>query len=178
MAEQRGDAYTKVMSTAAAAAALAAWLKKSAYAAGEIPQELIELVIAMANDLGTITADVSAITEKLESLSLGQGYPPNTEQITAQRLDLTVPNVALQLGDLTIPDDFILVIKSWPTNPAPPGGLLYVSNSKANAENPGNAYPLVTNEWRGFRVQNANVLWVSCTIAPALVSISVEQRTS
>jgi hypothetical protein len=168
--------YADVMSTGAAITAIVALLRQQkAQAAGEtfqLPPELLELLAAMATDINTITQWLASYQATIG----GQGYPPNADQITVYRRDLAVAGVAIQLDDMTIPDDMELVIKSWPTNPAPPAGLVFVSNSKANAENALSSYPLITNEFRAFRIKNANSLWVSATVVPAFVSISAEKR--
>jgi len=166
--------YAGVASTTAAIASLALLLRQQKASGGEftIPPELMELVLAMASDINAINTWI----QNFAPSASGQGYPPNTPQINVYRRDFVVAGVAIQLNEMEIPDDFELVIKSWPTNPGPPAGLIYVSNSKANAENPLASYPLITNEFRAFRVSNANVIWVSATVLPAAVSVSVEKK--
>ena len=163
--------YGNAVSTATAIGVAAILLKKQA-ASGDtnIPQSLIDLITAMGADLDIITQFV----QNFQQNSTGQGWPPNTPDFYINRRDFVAINTAFQLDDLAIPDDFDLIIKSWPTNPA--GSLLFVGTTKANAENPLASYPLVPNEARSFKIQNAQTLWVATSALPAAVSISVEKR--
>ena len=163
--------YGNAVSTATAIGVAAILLKKQvADGTVSIPQSLIDLIMAMGADLDVITQFV----QNFQQNSTGQGWPPNTPDFYIDRRDFVAVNTAFQLDDLTIPDDFELLIKSWPTNPA--GSLLYIGTTKANAENPLASYPLIPNEFRSFKIQNAQKLWVSTSALPAAVSISVEKR--
>jgi hypothetical protein len=169
--------YTAAMATGAALASALTLSKQTQAAAATagIPPELIELIAAMAADLAVTK---QALIELLAKLSVSggayQGWPPNTNQIVTARYPIAVALQAIQLDDIPIPDDFELIIKADPTNPVAPQRLL-VGNSRANAENVNAAWPLLPNEFRGFKVKSARVIWVAATAVPAWVNISVEQ---
>ena len=166
--------YGNAVSTATAIGVAAILLKKQvADGTVSIPQSLIDLIMAMGADLDIITQFVQNFQQGTGGGTY-QGWPPNTPDFYIDRRDFVAVNTAFQLDDLTIPDDFELLIKSWPTNPA--GSLLYIGTTKANAENPLASYPLIPNEFRSFKIQNAQKLWVSTSALPAAVSISVEKR--
>ena len=168
--------YTGVASTAAAVAAVAVLLRQQQGQGGNFPPELMALLAAMATNLDTVTADIETINRWLAAYqsSGGQGYPPNASQVNIYSINLLVANTAVQLQDMDIPDDFYLVVKSAPGNPG--AGLIYIGNSAANAQNVLSSYPLVPNEFRAFRINQAKTLWVSATIVPAIVVVSAEQK--
>jgi len=169
--------YTGVASTAAAVAAIAVLVRQQQNGGGgTLPPELMQLLAAMATNLDTVTADIEAINQWVAAYqgSGGQGYPPNATQVNIYSINLAIAGQPVQLQDMIIPDDFYLVIKSAPGNPG--AGLVYIGNSQANAANPLSSYPLVPNEFRAFRINQAKTLWVSATIVPALVVISAEQK--
>jgi hypothetical protein len=168
--------YTGVASTAAAVAGIAVLLRQQQGQGGNFPPELMALLAAMATNLDTVTADIETINRWLAAYqsSGGQGYPPNASQVNIYSINLLVANTAVQLQDMDIPDDFYLVVKSAPGNPG--AGLIYIGNSAANAQNVLSSYPLVPNEFRAFRINQAKTLWVSATIVPAIVVVSAEQK--
>jgi hypothetical protein len=173
--------YTGVASTAAAVAAVAMLLRQQGQGQGQgngsFPPELMQLLSAMAVNLDTLTSDMEGINSWLahyQNSPGGAGYPPNTNQVNIYSINLTVAGQPVQLQDMIIPDDFYLVVKSAPGNPG--AGLVYIGNSQSNAANPLSSYPLIPNEFRAFRINQAKTLWVSATIVPALVIVSAEQK--
>lgn len=184
MAEKRGgnNTYANVASTTAAVAALANLLRnpRAAQAAGvTFPPEVLELLAVMATDLNNIDmVRLADILDAIRNITItAQGYPPNADTVTATRVELTVVNRGFRMPEMLVPEGMFLQVKSWPNNPAPPGGLLFVADSEANVINPNSSVPLIPNEFRNYQIKNANVLWVSATAIPAWVVCSVEKRT-
>jgi hypothetical protein len=157
-----------VMSTSAAIAAALALSKqvKAATPGGDIniPAEMWDLIIAMAEDLDEARA-------ALQSLSINvQGWPPNTEGITALRVAVAVTGTRLPY--IAIPSGMSLVIKAWALNP----GWLQVGASPAGCTNINQSFPLIPNEIVGYQIQNAEELYIAGTVAGCFACLTVEQR--
>jgi len=169
--------YAAGMATVAAIVGLGALLKKSAYAGGTLPPELTELIMAMAADLSTInTVRLADILEAINTMTMNvQGFAPNANTISSFRTSFPIANVGVQMGDLVVPEDMALFVKSDPGNPAFPG-VLRIGGTKAESENANSSYPIITNEFRTMRVKNASEIWVSASIVPAWVICSTERR--
>ncbi len=157
-----------VMSTAAAVASAFALLNsgKVSAAPGTFPPELLELMIAMAQD-------VDALLQAVQDLTIGlQGWVPNADGITSGRLDVLALNAARQLPHLVVPDDMEVQLKGWPTNL----GVIYVASSAPAAKNINTAWPLLANEAIGYRIKNLNEIYFSGTVVGNWVCWTVEHR--
>lgn len=97
---------------------------------------------------------------------------PNADTIQNASVPLQIAGVAYQLPDMPIPDGMSVLIKSWPKN----GGYVYVGATKPDATDPSKCWPLQPGEFVGYRIKNANALWVSGTVAKDLVIISAEKN--
>ncbi len=163
---------------AATGVGIANLLKKPApQVSGQFPPEVLDLLRTIADGMQATLADLQQIYDAINSLSFNvQGYAPNADYPLSGRLPLQVALTAVQIPQLFVPDDFSIAIKSWPGNPAPPAGLLYVARSKADAENVEASWPLVQNEAYPYRLKSTDNLWVSATVVPAWVCWTVEQR--
>lgn len=161
------------MSTAAAIAAVIAMLRsgKAEAAPGEIPEELWNLIIAIAASADAIDKDLDEVIEAL-SKGAGQGWPPNTNAITAIRVPLGAANVGVQMPFMLVPDGMTLFIKAWALNP----GWLQVGGSRAESQNINSSFPLLPSETVWYHVQNADSVWVSPTVAGCFVVLTVEHR--
>lgn len=105
-----------------------------------------------------------------------KGYPvPNATTMKSIRVVLNTANIAQRLPSLPVPDDMQIVVKADPGNAVFPG-IVRVADSAPNATDPNNSYPLIANEFRAVRINDASNLWVSCTVLPAAVIVSAEQR--
>lgn len=82
-------------------------------------------------------------------------------------------NTAYQLPFCEIPDGMFVSIKSHPANAI--AGLVYVSDTNANARNPNQAWPLVLNEAINFQIKNTQELWISVTVPGDSIVVSVER---
>ena len=167
--------YANVMSTAAAIASAYAIFKQNKVTATGgtvnviLPDALMQLLAAEAQDVNTIAQWLLAYTPG----SNGQGWPPNCNGLAIYRVDMPVANTGQNLLNTDVPDDFEVILKASPLNAV--GSIVYVATSKSDAET-GNGYPLVPNEFKGWKITNANLLWVAATAAPASVNVSMEQR--
>ena len=172
-----------VVSSGAAIAAAAAWLSSRKAAAKEngevtIPAELMELIIAIAQSVDNVDQDMDTLISALTGQDVNiqvQGYVSNTETITANIVQCPVANTAVQLPYIPVPDDMQLFIKAiGPFGPNP--GWIRIAGSAGECVNATQSFPLLPNETVGYRVKNAEALFISATVANCFVAITVEQR--
>jgi len=146
-----------------------------------LDSETMQLLIAMAQT----TADIEQLVDRILG-SLGglggsggvnlqvQGYPPNTETITATRVQIVAINTFYELPDIVVPEGMVLQFKGWPTN----AGLIYVGYSRATVVNINQVWPLLANEAIGYAVKNTDGIYISGTVAGDWCVMTVEQRGS
>lgn len=183
MAEQRkADGMITVaagMSTAAAIAAglalLAAMKRAEAAPPGEvpeIPQELVQLIIAIAASADAVDDNTRAIIAAIKALSFegALGWPPNVNSGTALRI--AIATTGTRMPYIAVPSGMALVIKAWPLNP----GWLQVGFSLAECTNVNQSYPLLPNESVGYFIQNADEVYIAATVAGCFACLTVEQR--
>ncbi len=166
----------KVLASAALlSSALALFQSRQAKAAEDgktLPADAaaLELLAAIAQS-NVETAQFSA--ELLEATTdMALAVVPNADTIISTRVLIAAVLRAYNLPDIVVPDDMELQIKGWPTN----AGIIYVGYSRATAFNIESAWPLLANEAIGYRIHNADEIWVSGTVAGDLAAITVEQR--
>lgn len=171
--KQKEVTYTGVAATAAAIMAALAYAKKASVGT-VIPPELMELLAALARDTNEIDIiRLPDILAALQGLTI-QGFPHNADFPSTGTILLDVALISKKMPDVSIPDGFSIIIKSYPTNPV--GGLIQVAQSAGEAANSVSSWPLVPNEFIGYQVQNANSIWVAATVVPSIVVWTVEQR--
>lgn len=169
MADKKAGAALAISIPAVIAAAAA--LKKRTQAAPPeselvIPQELIDLVVAIAE------LD-QQILEALQKLSIDvQGWPENANGITAMRVQIPVTGVRMPFT--AVPSGMNLVIRAWPGNPV--GSMLQVSGSQGECVNPNQSYPLQPGEVVAYQVENAQQIYIGATVAGCTAVLTVEQR--
>lgn len=162
--------------TAAVASIIAATKKAAAAAPTEFPPEVLSLLQAIAEAVGVTVQDLEALLAAVQGLSFNvQGYPPNADYPLSGRIDCQVALQPYRLPPIDVPDDFSIVIKSWPNNPAPPA-LIYVAKASGEAINPYSIWPLIQNEQIPYRIKDASQIWVAATVVPAAIVWTVEQR--
>lgn len=161
---------------AGAAAILTYLLTKRAEAAP--PPEGVTIIRpddeTMALLLGMLEGIVS-IDNKLDAVIAALGGElilENPEQIGGSLVICPVIGRAVQLPPRSIPWDKEAIIKARSTN----GGIIYVGNSKPDAENPAIGYPLIGNEAIGYKIKELSQLWVCATVVNEGVNWTVEQR--
>lgn len=158
------------MSTTAAIAAIIAAYKSGKVAAGDLPEELMNLIIAMANNLESIDTDLDQVIAALSNQ--GIYWPSNTDSITSLRA-LVTP-AGMQLPSVIVPSGMTLVLMGWPTNPA----WLQIGASAAEAANINQSFPLLPGQVVQYQVQNANQIYVATAgaVAGCFICLTVEQR--
>lgn len=160
--------------------AIIAMAKKASAAPGStfsLDEATRQLLIAIAEANVQLVADVEAILQKMTTSSGGglSGYPvANAISMRSITLTFNVANKAVILPSIKVPDDMDIVVKADPGNAV--GSIVRVAENEANAIDPVNSYPLIPNEFRAVRIQDASKLWVSATVLPAAVIVSAEQR--
>lgn len=171
--EDRTAKGAVVVSTAAAIAAGLAWLKSGKAKAAPpftIPEELMNLVIAIAQSMGNVDADLDNVISAIESLGKGLGWPSNANAITSLRV--AIPVTGVQLPYIAIPSGMSLVISAWPLNP----GWLQIGGSIAECTNINQSFPRLPNELVGYQVENADQIYIAATVAGCFACLTVEQR--
>ena len=169
MADTPGAARTAaVMSTAAAVASALALINsgKASASPSTFPPEVLELMIAMAQEMDALLQAVQNLTIDV------QGWVPNADGITSGRLNVQALNTARQLPHLVVPDDMEIQLKGWPTNL----GIIYVASTDPAAKNINTVWPLLANEAIGYRIKNLNELYFSGTVVGNWVCWTVEKR--
>lgn len=165
----RDAKFAGIMSTAATVAAVAAYLKNPAIASNEelvLPEEVINLLMAMA-------ADLDQVLVELQNLNINvQGFPPNGKGFWATGINCVVANQPYQGPEIPVPEGMSIVVKNYPGNPF--GTIVHVAGSNSNASNPQSSYPLAVNDAKGWQVQNTNEIFFSATIVPSIVSLTLE----
>jgi hypothetical protein len=159
--------------TAAIAAAMA-WLNSRKVAAGEsiIPEEVVQLIVALAASSEEIKAGIQTIIQQLASGGGGggAGWPANTDSLTALRVAVAVAGT--QMPFIAVPSGLALVVKAWTLNP----GWLQVGASQAECTQLNQSFPLLPNEVVTYQVQNANQIYIAGTVAGCFACLTVEQR--
>lgn len=187
MAEQDNRAAKAAVGISAGAAIVAAlaFLQKGAAAApGEdgggtvdLPNELWQLLIAIAQSGGNIETALADVAKELSKLSLNvQGYPPNAEGIASYRFECAIANQAYGLPDLEVPDGFPLTLLAWNLNP--PGSYVLVGRSAAEATNINQGYPMFPGATKDYFIKNASSLFVSAPVVPSFIVVTAERRRS
>lgn len=166
------------ISAAAAIAAALAFAQKAKAATPEIPegvvqlpQELWNLIIAIADSLDSVDTDLDTVITELSKISISvQGWPPNAVGITSLRVPIAITGT--QLTYIAVPSGMSLVIKAWALNP----GWLQVGASLAECTNINQSFPLLPSEVVGYQVQNADQIYIAATVAGCFACLTVEQR--
>jgi hypothetical protein len=174
---QNNDARAAAGFSAVAAIAAALALLRKPVAGGQpvIPDEVIQLLIALAGSSDEINATVQEILQALGAG--GQGWPANTDSITGLRVAINPPT-GVQLPSIIIPSGMALVIKAWALNPA----WLFVGPTVAEAGNINQAFYLMPSETVTYFVENADQIYVAgmtpggVPTAGCFACLTVEQR--
>jgi hypothetical protein len=160
-------------STFAAIAAALAYLNTKKVAAGEfiIPDEVVQLIVALAASSDEIRAELQTIIGKLGiGGGGGQGWPANTEAITSLRVAVAVTGT--QLPFIVIPSGMTLAIKAWTLNP----GWLQVGATQGECVNVNQSFPLLPNEVVTYQIENADQIYIAGTVPGCFACLTVEQR--
>ena len=173
-----GNDDVKVAAAAGITATIAAtWaaLKSGKVSTGELPQEVIELLIAIAQSTDELRGTARDI---LAALGIsGGGWPANANSVTALRVAIN-PATGVQLPAVYVPSGMALLIKAWALNPA----WLWVGATAAEVNNINQAFPLLPSEVVTYQVENADQIFVAAMTPLGLATLgcfaclTVEQR--
>ena len=180
MAEKNaGKAGIVLGGAALVASAIALAKQRVALAApgGEVTldEATMTLIIALAQTSAETEDLVNRILASLGGSEVKlqvQGFPPNTETGVATRVGIAALATPYQLPDIVVPDDMNLQIKGWPLN----GGMILVGFSRSGCTNINQVWPLLANEAIGYRIKNAQEIYISGTAVGDWCAITVEQR--
>lgn len=161
--------YANVTSTAAAITALAAFLRSGqAVAAGNLPPELMELIVAMAGDLNKIVEFIGTFSPEQQLII--EAVVPSYRTVNNVRVDLPGPGGSVRFPPMVVPAGIQIKIKAGWNN----AGIVYIANSGPAAQNPYAAETLVRNEFTTYYVKNAEDLYGASTNAGDYVILTVE----
>jgi len=185
MAERDKASQVAIGVSAAAAITAAIALSKKAKAAPpgipeeaiQLPQELWNLIIAIANSIDRVDTDLDSVIDAIKSLSLegGLGWPPNAEGTRSFAVLCVAAATPYQASDMEIPDGMALLIKSSPFNAI--ASVIFVARTPAECTNPNSAWPLALNESVPYFVKNANAFFVSTNVPGSIAVFTAEQRS-
>jgi len=176
MANQNRPARPRFFIGAAAAIVAAVegalLLSRKALAANVVglTQEVMDLLIGIAQGVGSTLEKLEDILTAIEGIPGGGAavHPPNATSMDAMFVGCAFAQPkAIRLPSIQVPNGFELQIKGAPNN----WGLVYVARSEPKAGSPLNSWPLLPNEAIGYKVKNAQEIWVAAQLAPPAVPV-------
>ena len=165
--------YADIASTAAAIAAVIAVLqtrKVSAAPHGEVTLDevTLQLLAAMAqNQVNILEAIQNISISGVDVLGVGV----NADSMDAVRVVPAAINTPTRLPDIVVPHNMTLLVMAEPTNV----GIIRVARSSPKSIQINSSVPLLATAFIGYRVKNANALWISSTWAGDGAVVTVEQ---
>lgn len=145
------------MGTGAAVAGALLWITRAkGVVAQSFPPEAMELLVAIANSVAQVAADIKTLLERLASLAI-QGFPPNQSGWVVTRIQAAALDQWYQFPDMVVPEGYTLLLKAAPANAA----VIFVGPSRAEVTNQETAWPLLPNEMLRLQVQNFNQVFVA-----------------
>lgn len=120
------------------------------------------------------------MVEKLNQISInfthalhGIGLcPDNPELCIAQVVAVPTAGNAVQLNDISIPKGHKVTIKALSANT----GIVWIADSKVEAEAHTLAYPLTANQEHEYYIRNLSLLWVDAAVGNEGIAWVVEQN--
>lgn len=116
---------------------------------------------------GQFITPISGGADPATPIPVGPGQLPGIA--TGQRT-VPTPGTAVQCPNIPVPEGFDLVVKAKDGNT----DLVYISDSKAGAENHATAFPLKASNALELGIPNANILWVDAIVANEGLDFIVE----
>lgn len=137
---------------------------------------LIELVKTSAIGApGEIGAKLDAILTVLNLILVRLGgvaiMIENPPDFSAQKKIVKTAGTAINLPDVAIPYDHEAIIKASNAN----GGVIYIGNTKIEAEDAVFSYPLEPGQAIGYKISNLNHIWVNAATSGDSIVWTVEQ---
>ena len=152
-----------------AGAALVALLMSGKLKAAEGAQQEVQEVIQQSLDTGGLVGSIQALQAAINSLA---AVTRNLPKVIGFTVLCGAANTAVRLPNRAVPHGKALVVKALPTN----GGIIRIASSGPDAINPGSSYTLIANEAIEYEVTNAEVLYISATVAGEGVVCTMEQE--
>ena len=147
-----------------------------------LSKEVMDLLSSIAQGTGAIIEKLDDIIDAIYAIEPGapgtpsaDGYPENADGITATFVACPfVQPQSFRLPSIVIPKGMQLDILA--RNPVGVNtGIIWVSGTEVGARGNTQARPLIPNATIGYRVKNANSIWIGATVASEGVYVSVEQ---
>jgi hypothetical protein len=138
--------------------------------------ETWNLLVGILQGIVDMNAKLDDVINAINTLSASLGGSTvlaNPKGGVSDHVMCNVVNTAIQLPDYPVPWDKPVVIKALNGNAQP----CRVGFTKLQAENLATGWPLLRNEAKGWKVDNANRLWVCFAAATDGIVWSVEQET-
>ena len=180
MAERDKTSKAAIVVSVGAAIAAAFALGKKVQAAPpgapiQLPQELWNLIIAIASSVDSVDTDLDEVISAIKSLALagGRGWPPNADGTRSFSILCVAAATPYEANDMEIPDGMSLAIKASPLNAV--GALIFVARTPAECTNPNSAWPLIPNEAITYQVKNAKAFYVSTNVPGSIAIFTAEQ---
>lgn len=183
-----GDNTARLIGGGAALAAALALIKGRAVAANSDTLQLDPATLKLLEAIGISVADIETLLEQILS-SMGSltpgdsspgpivqspsgNYGVSQKYVRSNRVLCPVANTAVKMPAAVIPEGHFVMIKALWTN----GGVIFVGGSAAVA-NPNDGWPLIANEFVGYRIQNLEEVYISANTPGEGVSWTCEQGT-
>ena len=167
MNEHNRGTAAMVVSTGAAIAAATA-LARASKATGALPPELIDLLVAMADQTNRMAEMIDSLRGSPVS---GRGWPESRSDVQIIRIIFPVANTPIQLPNWEIPDGLAVQVLAWPTN----ANTIWIGNSQASAININQVLPLAAGGAVPYRIKNSNALWAVAVAAGDAISVTSER---
>jgi hypothetical protein len=138
--------------------------------------ETWNLLVGILEGIVGTNAKLDAVINAINTLSVSLGGSTvlaNPKGGVSDHVICGAVGTAIQLPDYPVPWDKPVIIKALNGNAQP----CRVGFTKLQAENLNTAWPLLRNEAKGWKVDNANRLWVCFAAATDGIVWSVEQET-
>ena len=181
-----GDTTARLLGGGAALAAALALMKGRAVASNSDTLQLDPGTAKLLEAIGITVADIETLMEQLLNAmgglqpseggpivpAAGGNYGVSQKYIRSNRVLCPVANTAVQMPTAAIPEGHFVQIKALWTN----GGVIFVGGSAAVA-NQNDGWPLIANEFVGYRVQNLEEIYISANTPGEGVSWTCEQAS-
>jgi len=144
-----------------------------------LSKEVMDLLSGIAQGTGSIIEKLGDILDAIYDIEPGApnsgGYPDNADGITATFVACPFAQPqSVRLPSIVIPKGMQLDILA--RNPVGVNvGIIWVSGTEVGARGNTQARPLIPGATLGYKVKNANSIWIGSTVAGEGVYVTVEQ---
>lgn len=138
-----------------------------------LDEDTLNLLVAIGQGIDSTNLLLQELIAKLGEGgggAVGGNYGVNQPYIKSLCFQCPAANVNYQLPSIPVPEGMQLVLRGWYTN----GGVILVTGDSVTQNQINNSYPLLPNEVVGYRVTNADNIYVAATVAGEFVGVTVE----